>query len=222
MTRFFLVVGFAGAMVVGLTATAEAGPQTRQDIAAIQDNKSDMADDKNDKATLDNIVSQWRSGRQSKTWKQMQAADKRLHAWLSREIAESKQEVAEAERELAQSQAEVRRTAAQSQKARAQGNVKKAKEKTAATKDDKADAADDRRDLQEAKNDLARTQAIADDLRRMQGAFDARKAGPDRFKNKNALLTELQSLAQREIAREAREAAEDREELREDTRKKRR
>lgn len=200
-----------------LAAPVHAGPGDGRVGTTVQraDNRADQQDDRRDAAAIVDLVSQWNSAIAAGKPAVALDADRRIFAWLDREIAESKRDSAEANREAAGSTRELR--GSRRQTAARGGTVNRLE-----TGDDRRDRRDDRVDAAQARKDLEQTIAIDGKLRAMQPSFQSGKATPAQVKEKKGLLDQLVVMARRELAEGQEEMREDRGEAREDRRTRRR
>jgi hypothetical protein len=165
---------------------------------AIHDDKVEMRDDRRDLAAIHDIVEDWHRARKTHNHALEKTTDQRLVRWLRAELAEGRAEVAEAGAEVRASQRELANRGGKHE-----------------NRDDRRDLADDRKDRQQEVASHSRTRQIADQLQRIQPAFNAERATADQYKKKSGLLRDLQKLSRGELREGREEIREDRQEAKE-------
>jgi len=200
------------ALSLGTAALASPPREIRADHQELRDDRSDFRDDIRDARGLDHIVDRWHAAWRAGDRAAERAADQDLGAWLVREVGESIHEVHEGRVEARHSAAESRASDARIGSTPLTGRA--ARE----ARDDRQDARDDRRDAHMDAKDVARTRAIARELRAMQPSFTAGTATAAQYGRKSVLLGELKAMTRAEVKANVQEAREDRREWVEDVR----
>ena len=220
MTRIFPTLLASTFLSLGLFSSAQAGTgdaaERRQNRTERIDNAADSGDDLVDRGELLAIIDAWHSARADGDRAAERRADRRLEAWIVRELRENNREVLEAKAEVAASSAEVARSRRERNRAARHGRVYKTADSGRDLRDDRADRADDVRDLAVVEADRRRTRQIARELRGLQPRFETNRASGSLYRQKSALLDELRVLAAAEVSRNSRERREDRRERGED------
>ena len=190
--------------------------ETSQNAAEAHDDHRDTWDDRRDLNRLVWIIDDWTRAVEHRDKAQEMDADAVLASWISSELAESKQEVDEAKHEVDTSREEVSKERFDARRARWQGRRGVSGRGAHEVHDDERDLADDKRDLSQSEADLGRTRALASELQAMQSRFVDGTASVGLYAQKRKLLEELRTMAIAELGSDYREAAEDREERKED------
>lgn len=183
------------------TTESEQAPQGEENRARarspeLRDDRQDNVDDVRDRRLILEIARDWKRAVRDGNRRLEQQADRRLYAWLEREIAEDRLEVRESSGEVADSRAELR----ESERSGTRGEAA----------DDRRDFDDDVRDREQAMRDLELTREIAGRLRAMRRDFDAGRATQLQYTQKAQQLDRLVAIATRELQRNRTEYQEDR------------
>jgi hypothetical protein len=179
-------------------APKAAPPPAKAQGPEIRDDKVELRDDQRDLANINAIVEDWHRARKTNNRSLERTTDQKLVRWLRVELAEGRSEVAEARAEVRGSERELANRGGKRENA-----------------DDRRDLADDRRDQKQEVAEHNRTRAIAEQLQKLQSAFNADRATPEQYTKKSGLLRELQSTARGEVREDREELREDRQEAKE-------
>jgi hypothetical protein len=209
-TLLFLVLFAGTALAPGDAAADPPGrraKETAQDRAELRRDRAQLANDRADIRRLSNLIRHLDAARARGDRLAGNRYRARIHAFLRREVRETRRETVQDRREAARSARDLR-----DDRRDASGDVRE-------RAGDRRDLADDVRDSKESRDRLARERAILAELRSMNSP--ARRGHPRIEARERALFDEFLQLTKRDARESAKELREDRRGLRQDRQERR-